>query len=1085
MAVKPSKKVIVKTKAPTYSAVRLSMVVMTAVAMVSAGVIGGALLVAALPKTQIIKNVTPLAAKSANGAVLGEVLVRFKAGTTGLARVQAVKTALATAVNVTTLQNVKKRVGLRTVTQTVETVTKKVPTYKSLTPVLDSKITLTSLAFDQRAKRGTAADVQATAKVLSQWYVLRIDPPTADLNQIITLLGKQASIEKAETNRYVQAAANPGVASSASGAVIKLTDAQDAAYVAAGDCNVDKAVDGKDLRILINYMFNNGPQPKSLAAADVNRDGSIDLADVTALVSSLYASATTGYADLTGDGQYTSDDVNFLTAYLYSGGKAPSPLSIADYDKDGSVDIADLTMAVNAVYTSAGAALNYGRGDANADGKVDQRDVDFVIAYLFSGGPAPSPLGLADMDLDGTVDIADLTILISTLYKDVGGVQAAAIAPTANVSETTESTSQPVTPPAFLLADSNADGRVTNADIDHLVAYLFSGGPAPSPLGRDDLDVDGSVDIADLTAMIDMLFAQFRTRVQAADLNVDGVVNVADVTYLVNYLFNQGPAPDLTKADVDGDGSVDIADLTVLVTYVYQSQSAPVCADVRTVSATTFLTGDVDGNGSVTDADLSQLAKIVYAKAPSANPVERGDVNCDAVVSAMDVMVLNEKLKRDTTFTTLPGDANGDGLVDPKDILVSVKTPTDINGDGVANIRDTFDLVRLLKLHKATKALPDLNGDGKVNWVDADVLVAGVWQTGTLSATADVNGDGTADAADAYAFISSLQAQQTVTSVLAGDANADSLVDCRDVKFLHAGFFTKGPKPSPAARGDVNADGTANVADALLLAKRACPAIGEGAIARDVKVALLDSGVSNAQAVVQATLAQSKERAINKKDDDGNGYIDDIVGLNVINASPVTVDCNGHGTALARMLTTKTGVASRSQVIPVKVLDCKGRGFVTGVANGLVYATVRGADIAELPFSGYGTSALLADVVKYAKASGLFVVAAAGNDGTAMSRVMPANVAGVFSVAATTANGASLTSYSNTGASIAAPGNATGVVLQGTSLSATYVTGTAALALAKNPNLTLAELTSKLTPKVTINNPKAVKLLDASSATAQ
>lgn len=1036
---------------------------------------------AALPKTQIIKNVAPVAAKSANGAVLGEVLVRFKAGTTELARVQAVKAALATPVNVTTLQNVKKRVGLRTVTQTVETVTKKVVAYKSLTPVLDSKITLTSLGYDQRLNRGTAVDVQSTAKVLGQWYLLRVDPPTANLSQVIALLSKQASIEKAESNVYVQAAA-AGVASGTAGNAIKLSDAQNAAYVAPGDCNVDKVVDGKDLRILVNYMFNKGPQPKSLTAADVNRDGAIDIADLTALVQSLYSSTTAGYADLTSDGQYTSDDVNYLAAYLYSSGPAPSPLSAADYNKDGSVDIADLTMGVHVVYNSAASTLSYGRGDANADGKVDVRDVEHLVAYLFNGGPAPSPLGLADMDLDSSVDIVDLTILVSALYNDAGGVQAAAIAPSvsSNISAV-ESTTQPATPPAFLLADSNADGRVNAADLNHLVAYLFTNGPAPSPLGRADLDADSSVDIADLTAMVEMLFTQFRTRVQAADLNADGAVNTLDVTYLVNYLFKQGPAPDLTKADIDADGSVDIADLTVLVEFAYQTQPAPVCADVRTVNTTTFLNGDLDANGSVTDADLSVLAKIVYAKAAQVTPVERGDINCDTVVNPMDLMVLNAKLKRATIPDMLQGDANADGIVDPKDIAASTTTPTDVNGDGAANIRDTFDLIRLLKLNKATKTLPDMNADEKVDWKDADVMVQGAWKTNGLTLAADVNGDGTADAADAYAFVSALQSQQTVTSILAGDANADRVVDCRDVRYLHAAFFTKGPLPSPAARGDVNGDGTANVADALLLAKRACPALGEGTIASDVKIALLDSGVS----ATQATLAPSKEHALNKKDDDGNGYIDDLVGLNAINSGSVTTDCNGHGTALARMLASKTGVASRSQIIPVKVLDCKGRGYIRGVVHGLVYATVRGADIAELPFSGFGTSTLLADAVKYARASGMLVVAAAGNDGTSMTRVVPANVSGVLSVSSTTSTGSSLTSYSNTGASLAAPGNATGVIIQGTSVSATYVTGTAALALAKNPKLTLNELTVRLLPKTASINSKTPKVLDALSATTQ
>ena len=1092
MATKPIKKVAVKTKTSTYSAVRLSMVIMTAVAMISAGVIGGALLVAALPKTQIIKNVAPVAGKSGNGAVLGQVLVRFKTGTTELARVQAVKAALVKPVNVTTLQSVKQRVGLRTVTRTVESITKKIATYKSLTPVFDSKVKLASLGFDRRLQRGTAADVQAAADTLGRWYVLQVDPSTADLGQIISSLVSQSAVEKAETNRYVQAAANPSIASSTSGNAIKLTDAQNTAYVAAGDCNQDKVVDGKDLRMLVNYMFNKGPKPTSMSAADVNRDGDIDIADLTSLISTLYTNLTAGYADLTGDGTYGDDDLNFLAAYLYLKGPAPSPLSKADYDKDGNVDISDLSMAVNVLYGPATqGVLNYGRGDANGDGKVDKRDLDFLVAYMFGKGPAPSPIGLADMDLDGSLDITDLTYLISILYE-IGGVQGALVSGpgtstgTAPVSNTDGGSIAPVIP-SFLLGDSNGDGRVTTVDLHHLVAYLYLQGPVPSPVGRDDLDGDGNVDIVDVTRMVEMVYGQLRARAVAADLNADGKVNNADLKYLVAYLFERGPTPDLVKADLDGDGSVDIADVTAMVQYVYLDQAAPVCPDVRTIGSTTFLNGDVNANGSVTKVDLTALANIIYAKAALPALKERADVDCDSEVTPLDVLALDTKLNTATSPVVLPGDANSDGAVNPADLTASIETPSDVNRDGKQDILDTFDLVRLLKLNKVTKALPDLNSDGKVNWADADVVVNGVFKGGvaSLGTSADVNGDGTTDAADAYAYVEALGGQQTSTNFLAGDVNADKLVDCRDVKFLHAAYFSKGPQPNPVSRGDVNGDGTANVADALLLAKRACPGLGEGDLAGDIRIALIDSGLSTVQPDLKNVLAPSKETAVNKKDDDGNGYADDVAGLNVINTSPVTVDCNGHGTALARMLAAKTGVASHSQLIPIKALDCKGRGYASGIAQALVYANVRGADIAELPLSGFGTSTLLTDVLRYTKASGMFVVGAAGNDATNISRVFPANTPGVFSVGATVASGTALTSYSNTGAVVAAPGNATGVSFQGTSVSTTYVAGTAALVLTKNPALTLAELTTKLTPKAGKINPKTVKLLDAQSAINQ
>ena len=1066
------------------------MVVMTALAMVSTSVILAALLIRLIPVKDSGRVPAPVVRTSANGNVAGELLVKFAAKSTQLSRTQAVQAALQKPVNVTTVTTEKKRQGLKTVTRNIETISQKIATLQSITPVVGSSVKLTSVANAPRNKRGVAADVAASASTLGQWFVVRVNPATADLSQIATNLRKQAGIEKVESNRRVSAAAIRSISSTTAGTTVKLSDAQTTAAPAAGDCNLDAVVDGKDLRMLVNYLYKKGPQPKSLSAADVNHDGDIDIADVTALIDALYAKLTAGYADLTGDGKYTDDDLNFLAAYLYIiGSPAPSPLSKADYDKDGNVDITDLTMAVNVLYgPEAVGTLNYGKGDANADGVVDQKDLDFLVAYLFEGGPAPYPIGLVDMDLDGRIDITDLTYMVSILYNINGGVQAALASPSGSttlssgtVSDADGGTVVPVVTPTFLLGDSNADGRVTTTDLHHLIAFLYLQGPAPSPLIRDDLDGDGNVDIADVTAMVEMVYGQLRARASVADLNADGVVNNADLTYLVKYLFENGPVPDLAKADLDGDGNVDIADVTAMVQYVYLDYTAPVCPDVRTVGTTTFLTGDVNANGSVTKADLVALASITYAKAPLPTLRERADVNCDSEVDPLDVLSLETRLGTSSSTVVLPGDANSDGAVTPTDLSASVETPSDVNHDGKENILDTYDLVRLLNLHKTTKALPDLNGDGKVNWADADVVVDGVFARTAVPLTADVNGDGTVDAADAYSFVADLQSQQPSTSVLAGDANADSLVDCRDVKFLNATYFKKGPAPSPASRADVNGDGKQNVADVLILAKRSCPGIGEGTLASDVRVALLDSGLKPKVVELQGTIAPTKELP-NKLDNDSNGYVADVEGWNSLNNTPVVTDCQGHGTALATMLAARTGVSPLAKVIPVRILDCKGNGTALSLANGLVYATVRGADIAVLPVSGVGASLLVADVVRYAKASGMLVVGAAGNDAAPASRVLPANVSGVLSVGATSSNGKALASYTNTGAAVNAPGAAFGVSFEGTSVSATYVAGTAALALMKSPGLTLKALEAKLIPISTVVNPKKLKLLDAVKA---
>ncbi len=64
--------------------------------------------------------------------------------------------------------------------------------------------------------------------------------------------------------------------------------------------------------------------------------------------------------------------------------------------------------------------------------------------------------------------------------------------------------------------DPNGDSMIDPSDIFYLVAYLFTGGPAPAGTAGP---------------------------VLSGDANGDGVVDPADIFYVVNYLFGGGPAP--------------------------------------------------------------------------------------------------------------------------------------------------------------------------------------------------------------------------------------------------------------------------------------------------------------------------------------------------------------------------------------------------------------------------------------------------------------------------------------------------------------------------------------------------------------
>jgi hypothetical protein len=59
----------------------------------------------------------------------------------------------------------------------------------------------------------------------------------------------------------------------------------------------------------------------------------------------------------------------------------------------------------------------------------------------------------------------------------------------------------------FLCGDASGDGSVDISDAVYLIAYIFSGGPAPNPLLAGDANCDGSVDIADVVYLISYIFS--------------------------------------------------------------------------------------------------------------------------------------------------------------------------------------------------------------------------------------------------------------------------------------------------------------------------------------------------------------------------------------------------------------------------------------------------------------------------------------------------------------------------------------------------------------------------------------------------
>jgi len=227
----------------------------------------------------------------------------------------------------------------------------------------------------------------------------------------------------------------------------------------------------------------------------------------------------------------------------------------------------------------------------------------------------------------------------------------------------------------------------------------------------------------------------------------------------------------------------------------------------------------------------------------------------------------------------------------------------------------------------------------------------------------------------------------------------------------------------------------------------------------------------------------NRDKASNRRDDDGNGYVDDARGWNAYANNNDPMDGNGHGSHVAGTIGAKgnngigvAGVNWEVSLVAVKIFSDAGITDTAAIVTGIDYSTTIGVDVTNNSWGGGPYSDAIYEAISRANDAGILFVAAAGNSSSNNDSFphYPSSydLPNIIAVASTDRNDrlSGFSSYGATTVHVAAPGSDIYSTIpgggygfkSGTSMATPHVVGLVALIKSQFPEHSYLQVKDRL-----------------------